>query len=98
MNSLNSIGLSELMLQRICGEYMEMPGLRLTLEQAQRLWGLDQDTCAQSLEFLVETRFLARIGQESYGRLTDGKVALPTLRMAKAPRDRAYVRGMGRAS
>ena len=25
-------------LRRICGEYLEMPGLRLTQPQAQRLW------------------------------------------------------------
>ena len=29
------------MLQRIQGEFVEMPGLRLTAAQAQRLWGLD---------------------------------------------------------
>lgn len=26
---------------RISAEYLEMPGLRLTLRQALRLWGLD---------------------------------------------------------
>ena len=33
-------------LRRIRGEYLEMPGLRLTSVQAQRLWGLDARTCA----------------------------------------------------
>lgn len=97
MNSRTSVGLSEVVLQRICGEYIEMPGLRLTLKQAQRLWGLDAETCARSLEFLVESRFLARAGRESYARLTDGNVALPTLRMAKASLDRACARGIDRA-
>ena len=32
-------------LQRIQGEYVEMPGLRLTAAQAQRLWGLERDVC-----------------------------------------------------
>ena len=32
-------------LQRIQGEYVEMPGLRLTPAQAQRLWGLERDVC-----------------------------------------------------
>ena len=32
-------------LQRIQGEYLEMPGLRLTAAQAQRLWGLERDVC-----------------------------------------------------
>ena len=31
--------LTEQMLNRICSEYIEMPGLRLTCKQAQRLWG-----------------------------------------------------------
>jgi hypothetical protein len=30
-------------LRRVKGEYLEMPGLRLTPAQAQRLWGLDRD-------------------------------------------------------
>ena len=32
-------------LQRIQGEFVEMPGLRLTAPQAQRLWGLERDLC-----------------------------------------------------
>jgi hypothetical protein len=31
------------------GEYREMPGLSLTVSQAQRLWGLDNSTCASAL-------------------------------------------------
>jgi hypothetical protein len=77
------VRLNEPILQRICGEYLEMPGLQLTLKQAQRLWGLDEETCARSLEFLVENGFLARIGRESYARRTEGTVALPSVRMAK---------------
>ena len=45
-------------LLRIRAEYLEMPGLRLTREQAQRLWGLDADTCLQFLELLTSERFL----------------------------------------
>ena len=33
------------LVQRIEREYSEMPGLRLTEGQAQRLWDLDADTC-----------------------------------------------------
>src|SRR5688572_20900769 len=39
-------GISDQMLHRIFSEYLEMPGLRLTRRQAQRLWGLDEETCA----------------------------------------------------
>src|SRR6266571_1700236 len=48
------------MLRRICGEYLEMPGLRLTRPQAQRLWGLDEQSCALLLESLTEQKFLYR--------------------------------------
>jgi hypothetical protein len=35
-------------------EYREMPGLSLTLEQAQRLWSLDRSTCVMLFERLVQ--------------------------------------------
>jgi hypothetical protein len=75
-----------MMLRRICGEFLEMPGLRLTLKQAQRLWGLDEQSCIRALRFLVEARFLTQINDGIYARLTEGVVVLPPLRMAKATR------------
>lgn len=60
------------MLRRVRGEYLEMPGLRLTRRQAQRLWGLDEHTCAQLLDSLTEAKFLHRTDDGTYGRLTDG--------------------------
>ena len=97
MTAPSSVRLSELTLQRICAEYLEMPGLQLTLKQAQRLWGLDEDTCARSLEFLVETRFLIRTNRDLYARLTEGSTAIPALRMAKARLDRSRAGGFDRA-
>ena len=32
--------------RRVQGEYLEMPGLRLTEAQARRLWNLDEASCA----------------------------------------------------
>jgi hypothetical protein len=49
---------SESLLLRIKGEYLEMPGLALTLQQAQRLWALDRQTCEAALRKLVQTGFL----------------------------------------
>jgi hypothetical protein len=69
--------LSEQILRRIHAEFMEMPGLRLTRRQAQRLWGLDEGTCARILEFLVDIRFLCRTKPDTYGRMTDGPVTFP---------------------
>jgi hypothetical protein len=70
------------MLQRVCGEFLEMPGLRLTSQQAQRLWALDEQTCRNLLDFLVDARFLCRQGQGAYARATDGIAERPPLRMA----------------
>ncbi len=47
-------------IRRIRGEYLEMPGLSLTLPQAQRLWGLDQGFCHDLLNALVAAGFLVR--------------------------------------
>jgi len=48
----------EQMLRRIKGEFLEMPGLRLTCRQAQRLWNLDAMVCEALLAALVDVRFL----------------------------------------
>ncbi len=47
-------------LRRVRAEFLEMPGLKLTVPQAQRLWGVDQRTCEAVIEELTATRFLAR--------------------------------------
>ncbi len=59
------------LLQRIRGEYLEMPGLRLTAEQATRLWSLDLGTCMTLLDALVDSKFLARTSDGQYMRLSD---------------------------
>ena len=48
------------MVNRVRSEFLEMPGLKLTVWQAQRLWGVDQPTCEAVIERLTEARFLAR--------------------------------------
>jgi hypothetical protein len=73
--------ISEALLQRVCGEFLEMPGLCLTRQQAQRLWGLDESTCFEILDFLVATRFLHHSAdRDAYSRLTDGSARPPRLR------------------
>jgi hypothetical protein len=56
-------------LQRIQGEFVEMPGLRLTPAQARRLWGLDRDVCDALLAALVDANFLVRTRDGAYVRL-----------------------------
>lgn len=55
-------------LRRIRGEYLEMPGLRLTTAQAQKLWDLDRRTCELALSKLVASRFLAQTRDGSFVR------------------------------
>ena len=55
-------------LQRIQGEFVEMPGLSLTAAQARRLWGLDSDLCAGLLGSLVDVRFLVQTRDDAFVR------------------------------
>ena len=55
-------------LQRIQAEYGEMPGLKLTAAQAQRLWGVDQESCGTWLACLVTSGFLARTRDGAFVR------------------------------
>jgi len=43
---------------RVKNEFIEMPGLQLTLPQASRLWGLDHEASRLVIDALVEVRFL----------------------------------------
>jgi Fic family protein len=47
-------------LQRIRSEFSEMPGLKLTSAQAQRLWAIDPPTCERVINSLTESGFLVR--------------------------------------
>ena len=58
-------------LRRVRGEYIEMPGLRLTTAQAQRLWGLDRAVCDALLAALVEAKFLFRTRDGAFIRADD---------------------------
>jgi hypothetical protein len=49
---------SPALVSRIRSEFLEMPGLQLTLAQASRLWGLEQRACRDVIEVLVATAFL----------------------------------------
>ena len=71
------------MLKRIRGEYLEMPGLCLTMAQAQRLCGIERTLCQRVRGTLVETGFLCVKEDGTYARVTDG-VGSPRPRPAKA--------------
>ena len=61
------------LLARVYGEYLEMPGLQLTLAQASRLWNTQPTTSARVLERLVDSSFLRRSG-ERYVRADSGRL------------------------
>ncbi len=61
----------EALLHRIAMEYDEMPGLRLTAAQAQRLFGLREDICVRVFNALVDAGILRldiNTGDARYGR------------------------------
>lgn len=47
---------------RIQAEFVEMPGLRLTLPQASRLFHLERTVCERVLGTLVDKRLLSQSG------------------------------------
>jgi hypothetical protein len=59
-------------LQLIRAEYLEIPGLRLTKAQVERLWGLDSITSEALLAALVDVRFLRRTVHDAYVRADVG--------------------------
>ena len=57
------------LLRRVRSEFIEMPGLRLRVDQAQRLWNLDRTLCESVLRTLVDAKFLGRFEDDLYARL-----------------------------
>ena len=53
-------------LNRIEGEYNEMPGMCVSRPQAQRLWGLDSTTCELVLTTLLERGVVRRTARGLY--------------------------------
>jgi len=56
---------------RIRAEFLEMPGMRLTPAQVERLSGVDRAVCKCVLDDLVRAKFLGVLPNGSYGRLSD---------------------------
>jgi hypothetical protein len=63
-----------------------MPGLRLTMPQAQRLCGLNVDTCHRVVDTLVTRRILRR--RTGMISLANEEHIRPRFRTHTAPRDR----------
>jgi hypothetical protein len=54
------------LLHRVRGEFLEMPGLRLTPAQAARLWSLDRSTSDRILDGLTIAGFLLKNRSGAY--------------------------------
>jgi len=67
----------EHLLNRIRAEYLEMPGLRLTFQQVQRLCGIERPVCQMLLDSLVDAKFLYVKSNGHYALLTDGEIPYP---------------------
>jgi len=67
-------------LRRVQGEFLEMPGLRLTQPQARRLWGLDAASCDALLGALVEANFLFRTRDGAFMRVDQATAVRAPLR------------------
>ena len=62
----------EALLRRIRGEYREMPGMRLTEDQAMRLWALDRPTCRKVLDSLVASHYLEQDHNGQFAKAHSG--------------------------
>ena len=70
------------LLERLRAEFLEMPDMRLRIEQVQRFCGIEQTMCRLVLDALVKANFLCLNSDGTYVRLTEGSSPLP--RPAKA--------------
>ncbi len=61
------------LLHRIQGEYREMPSLCLTLEQMQRLWGVERFVCEALIEALVAAHVLHCTARGTYVAVQSGQ-------------------------
>jgi hypothetical protein len=67
-SSLHAIEPLPVLAEQVRTEYLEMPGLSLTVKQAARFWNLDPALCQRVLERLAHGGFLAATRRGSYMR------------------------------
>jgi hypothetical protein len=70
--------------KRIQAEFVEMPGIRLTPEQVERLSGVGSSVCRRVLDDLVRAGFLAVGANGTYARST-GLALYPLAQRARSP-------------
>lgn len=75
-----SICANEDVLRRVRGEFLEMPGMRLTEAQARRLWNLDAESCQALLSALVDSKFLFQTRDGAFMRVENARPLHASLR------------------
>ncbi len=75
---------TEEVLRRVKGEFLEMPGLRLTRPQACRMWGLDPASCEALLGALVDAKFLFRTRDGAFMRFDHAGPVTARLRPSRS--------------
>jgi hypothetical protein len=67
---------------RLRAEFVEMPDLRLTAAQVQRLCGVEGTACHLVLRSLVEAKFLSLTPDGAYVRFRDAGSSWPSVAKA----------------
>lgn len=80
------MGSIEPLLNRIRGEFLEMPGLCVTREQACRLWQMDEITCDGILGALMDDGFLTRTPSGAFVAQTTSRTAMTQSRRPRTKR------------
>lgn len=57
------------LMNQVQAEYNEMPGLSVTLRQAQRLWAVDRVTCEEALKRLTASGVLRMTAKGRFVRV-----------------------------
>jgi hypothetical protein len=65
------------------GMFLEMPGARLSVQEASRLSGLDVNTCAAILDAFVDAQFLKRSSTDWFVRSVEGAPGSTSTRSAR---------------
>jgi len=83
-------------LVRLRAEYLEMAGLRVNLDQVQRLCGIETALCQAALNDLVASHFLCRKSDGRYARVTEG--TFPRPQAARVDLERVVAQSISRTA
>jgi hypothetical protein len=70
VNDANRSEVTRQLARLVRAEYAEMPGLSVTLAQAQRLWRVDERTCRRVFDALIARGILRRTIKGRYVRVS----------------------------